>query len=88
MLGVIDYQKLGIAHRGKMAMMEKMISDKKSNEELKGAEKVFADIYGGKVDFTDRSAIAQLEEYARNFELQEERRGMDRISIIALGMPA
>jgi hypothetical protein len=52
-------------HRGMMAMMKKMTIGKKPYEELKGDEKLLADTYGGKVDFTDCSTIAPLVKYVQ-----------------------
>ena len=70
--GGIDYKKLGIVHRGMMAMMKKMTIGKKPYEELKGDEKLLADTYGGKADFTDRSAIAPLVKYVQELNICKE----------------
>jgi hypothetical protein len=43
-----------------------MTIGKKPYEELKSDEKLLADTYGGKVDFTDRSTIAPLVEFVRS----------------------
>jgi menaquinone-dependent protoporphyrinogen IX oxidase len=68
--GGIDYKKLSLVHRGMMAMMKKMTIGKKPYEELKSDEKLLADTYGGKVDFTDRSTIMPLIEYIRTIKLR------------------
>ncbi|MDR1131294.1 MAG: flavodoxin domain-containing protein [Oscillospiraceae bacterium] len=63
--GGIDYGKLGLLHKGAMVMMKKMTIGKKTKAELPTEERVFADTYGGKVDFTDKASIYPLTEYVR-----------------------
>ncbi|MDR2697614.1 MAG: flavodoxin domain-containing protein [Holophagales bacterium] len=72
--GGIDYKKLNLVHKGMMAMMKKMSIDKKSYEELNSEERAFVDTYGGKVDFTDKGAIAPLIEYVRSLQNKEQHR--------------
>jgi hypothetical protein len=63
--GTLDYKTLNIVHRVMMAMMKQITLGKKTIEELTDEEKLFAETYGGKIDFTDRKTIAPLTEYVR-----------------------
>lgn len=63
--GGIDYKKLGVVHRGMMALMKKMTIGKKTDDELSGDERIFVDTYGNKVDFTNRQAIQPIIDYVR-----------------------
>lgn len=63
--GGIDYGKLGLLHKGAMAMMTKMTLGKRTNAELSPEERVFADTYGDKVDFTDKETISPLVAFVR-----------------------
>jgi menaquinone-dependent protoporphyrinogen IX oxidase len=65
--GGIDYKKLGIIHRGMMAMMKKTVS-KKSDTDRTSEDEIFLETYGGKVDFTDRSTITPLVEYVSSIQ--------------------
>lgn len=64
--GGIDYDKLGFIHKSMMTMLKIVIS-KKSSEELSDDDRELLDTYGGKVDFTDKSAIEPLLSYLRGF---------------------
>jgi menaquinone-dependent protoporphyrinogen IX oxidase len=63
--GALDYKKLGVVHRGMMAMMKKITLEKKSPEEWTGEEKTFANTYGKKADFVNPDTITPLTEYVR-----------------------
>lgn len=63
--GGIDYKNLGIVHKVMMAMMKKLVMDKKPPHERSEEDRAFIETYGGKVDFTDRSAIAPIIRYVR-----------------------
>jgi menaquinone-dependent protoporphyrinogen IX oxidase len=63
--GGIDYKKLSLLHRGMMAMMKRMIAGKPDAEQT-DEDRAFIEIYGGKVDFADRSTIAPLVEFVRS----------------------
>ncbi len=62
--GGIDYKKLGVVHKGMMAMLKKMVG-KKSVSERTEEDKAMLETYGEKVDFIDRSSIAPIIEYVR-----------------------
>jgi menaquinone-dependent protoporphyrinogen IX oxidase len=66
--GGIDYDKLSIVHRGMMAMLKKMTINKKPKEEWSSDDKVFAETYGGKVDFVSRESITPIVEYVKTIE--------------------
>lgn len=63
--GGMDYNELGLVHRGMMAMMKKMTIDKKSEDQLTDEDKVFLQSYGNKVDFSDKSTILPLIDYVK-----------------------
>ncbi|MDL2301581.1 flavodoxin domain-containing protein [Lachnospiraceae bacterium OttesenSCG-928-D06] len=69
--GGMDYSKLSIAHRGIMAMMKKMILDKKSETELTDKDRVFKDTYGSNIQFTDQATITPLIEYVKTYKCEE-----------------
>ncbi len=60
--GGIDYKRLGIVHKGMMAMMKKMTAGK---TEISEEDKAFLETYGDKADFTDRDTIQPLVRYVR-----------------------
>lgn len=62
--GGIDYGKLGVAHKAMMAFMKNKIM-KTPPAERSSDDRQLLETYGGKVDFTDRSAIMPLVEYVR-----------------------
>jgi menaquinone-dependent protoporphyrinogen IX oxidase len=70
--GGVDYKKMGIIDRIMMAMMKKAV-EKKTDAERTGDDKIFLETYGGKVDFTDRSAIAPLVEYVSSIQNRTSR---------------
>ena len=57
--GGIDYQKLGLAHKGMMAIFRKA-TDKKDMAQLSGEEKAIIETGGKSVDFTDKETIAPI----------------------------
>ena len=57
--GGIDYSRLGLVHRAMMAMLRKSML-RKGRDNLRQEDKLMLDIYGKKVDFTDRQMIAPL----------------------------
>jgi flavodoxin len=63
--GGIDYGKLNLVHRGMMAMLKKMTINKKPKEEWSTEDKLFAETYGGKIDFVDRNSITPIVEYVK-----------------------
>jgi hypothetical protein len=48
-----------------MAMLKKMTVNKKPKEEWSSEDKLFAETYGGKVDFVDRNSIMPIIEYVQ-----------------------
>ena len=62
--GGIDFQKLGLAHKGMMAIFRKATA-KKDKTKLSGEEKAMLETDGKNVDFTDRDAIAPLVAYVK-----------------------
>jgi len=62
--GGIDYQKLGLVHRGLMALKRKMTA-KMPPEQLSAEDRAFLDTYGRKVDFTDRRTVQPIVDYVR-----------------------
>ena len=65
--GAMDYDKLGMVHKGMMAMLKKMILDKKVPEKYTEEEKGILETYGKQVSFLDKSSITPVVEYARSF---------------------
>ena len=63
--GGIDYKRLGLVHRVMMAMMKKLVIDRIPPDKRTDENRAFLATCGEKVDFTDRSAIAPIVEYAR-----------------------
>ena len=57
--GGIDYQKLGLAHKGMMAIFRKATA-KKDTAQLSGEEKAIIETGGKSVDFTDKETIAPI----------------------------
>ena len=57
--GGIDYQKLGLAHKGMMAIFRKATA-KKDPAQLSGEDKAMLETGGESVDFTDRDTIAPI----------------------------
>ena len=64
--GGIDYQKLGIVHKGMMAMLKKFMLDKKDPATFTADDKAMLESYGGKVNFTDQQTIRPLVDYVKN----------------------
>lgn len=64
--GGMDYQKLGLVHRGMMAAMKTLSIGRKPYEELTDEEKLFLDTYGDRMDFTDRKAIQPIVDWIGN----------------------
>jgi len=62
--GGIDYQKLSLVHKGMMAMMKKMVTQK-AGKEASGDEQAFLETYGGTVDFTDKKTIEPILAFVR-----------------------
>lgn len=62
--GGMDYSKLNLLHKSMMAIMRKVIQ-KKSAEELTNDDQGILATYGKSVDFSDRSTIAPLLDWAR-----------------------
>jgi len=60
--GGIDYNKLGLIHKGMMGMMRKL-TIKKDKSELSEEDHEFLRTYGSKVDFTDKNTIAPILDY-------------------------
>jgi hypothetical protein len=48
-----------------MAMLKKMTINKKPKEEWSAEDKLFAETYGGKIDFVDRNSITPIVEYVK-----------------------
>ncbi|GHT56820.1 flavodoxin [Spirochaetia bacterium] len=63
--GGIDYKKLGPVHRIMMAMLKRQIAGKPDTAQTE-EDRAFVEIYGKKVDFTDRYTIAPLVEFVRS----------------------
>ena len=62
--GGIDYKKLGLIHRGMMAMKHKSVQ--KIEESMRTDEdEHFLETYGSKIYFTDKSTIAPILEYIK-----------------------
>ncbi|MCL2578547.1 MAG: flavodoxin domain-containing protein [Oscillospiraceae bacterium] len=62
--GGIDFGKLGLVHKGIMAMVRKSIA-KKNPAQMSGEEKAIALINGENADFTDRAAIEPIVAYVK-----------------------
>ena len=62
--GGMDYKKLGIIHRGMMAMLKRMTA-KKPESELAVDDKILLDTYGKKLDFMDKDSIKPLVEFVK-----------------------
>lgn len=62
--GGIDYAKLGLMHRGMMAMLHRMVK-KKDACELQGEQREMLATYGQQVAFTDQQSIQPILDYAR-----------------------
>ena len=60
--GGMDYKKLGVIHKGMMAMVRK-VDAKKDESERNDEEKLFLETYGKKLDFVDKSTIIPIVEY-------------------------
>ena len=60
--GGTDYARLGLVHKGMMALLKRIVA-RKPEAELTEEDRAFLETYGGKVDFTDRGSIAPLVEY-------------------------
>ncbi|GAB6393479.1 MAG: flavodoxin [Treponematales bacterium] len=63
--GGIDYEKLSLVHRGMMAMLKRITINKKPKEEWSAEDKLFAETYGGNIDFVDRNSITPIVEYVK-----------------------
>lgn len=64
--GGIDYKKLGLVHKGMMAMLKKLMLDKKSIDERTEEDQMILETYGDQVDFTEKSAIQPIVDYVRS----------------------
>jgi menaquinone-dependent protoporphyrinogen IX oxidase len=62
--GGIDYSKLSIVHKMMMAMMKKTTENTPPDKRTSDNRQLL-ETYGGKVDFTDKAAVAPLVEYVR-----------------------
>lgn len=62
--GGIDYRKLGLVHRGVMAVLKRVIAGKSASKRTPEHEAVLA-TYGGQFDFTNRESTVPLVEYVR-----------------------
>ena len=62
--GGVDYGKLGLIHKGMLAMVKKM-AEKKPLDERTGDDHGVIETYGKKVDFTDKATIEPLLAYVR-----------------------
>ncbi|MBU5311152.1 flavodoxin domain-containing protein [Tissierella carlieri] len=62
--GGIDYSKLNFLHKSMMAMLKRMVANKKP-EELSTEDKMMLETYGEKVDFTNIEAIEPLVSYVK-----------------------
>jgi len=62
--GGVDYENLSFIHRKMMDMVHFVLSKKKP-EELKFEDKEFLDVFGKKVDFTDKNSILPLVTFAK-----------------------
>ena len=61
--GGIDYKKLGIVHKGMMAMLKKFMLDTKPIAERTEDDTLMLETYGDKIYFTDKSTIIPIIEY-------------------------
>jgi len=61
--GGIDYKKLGLAHKGMMALLVKFMVKRIPQEERTSEIQSMLDTYGKKVDFTDKATIKPLIDY-------------------------
>lgn len=57
--GGMDYSKLGLIHKGMMAVVKKQAT-KKDKSELTSDDKMVLETYGKQVDFVDKNAIAPI----------------------------
>jgi menaquinone-dependent protoporphyrinogen IX oxidase len=62
--GGVDYSKLGLVHKGLIAVVKKAAEKKPLNERT-GDDHGLIETYGKKVDFTDKAAIEPLIAYVR-----------------------
>ena len=62
--GGVDYSKLGLVHKGLMAMV-KRAAEKKPLNERTGDDHGLTETYGKKVDFTDKATIEPLIAFVR-----------------------
>ena len=62
--GGLDRQKLGLVHKGIMAVVKKTLA-KKDPSLLSNEDKAMLESLGGKVDYTDKDSIAPLVAFAR-----------------------
>ena len=62
--GAMDYEKLGLIHKGMMAAVRKVIQ-KKPIEKREGWESAIIESYGSKINLIDKSTIEPLVEYVR-----------------------
>ncbi len=58
--GGIDYAKLSKLHRGMMAMIKKLMLDKKPPEQHDAEGQALLESYGKQADYTDKTAIEPL----------------------------
>lgn len=63
--GGINYKELGIIHKSMMAMLKKMVKNKKE-EELTDEDRMMLETYGGRVDFTDENTIEPIISYVNS----------------------
>lgn len=62
--GGIDYKNLSFIHKIMMNMLKKIVM-KKKKEDMTEDEKAFLEIFGDKVDFTDKKTIKPLVDYVK-----------------------
>jgi hypothetical protein len=62
--GGVDYGKLGVLHKGMFGMV-RSAAKKKDESQRSSEEKAILETYGGKVDYTDKSAIEPIIDYIR-----------------------
>lgn len=65
--GGIDYKKLGLVHRGMMAMLKKMLTGKDESM-LSGDDRELLKTYGGKFDFTDKKTIEPIVSFVKGLK--------------------
>ena len=62
--GSIDYKRLGLIHKGLMAMLKQQTA-KKNKSELTNDDKMLLETYGKSTDFVDKASIAPIVTFAK-----------------------